>query len=473
MQPRSLHWIAAKCSGRLAQGEGSLIVERACTDTRQLRPGDLFLAIRGERFDGHAFLQEAHERGVVAVLAEESSLPAVLPPCPVLCVRDTRVALGAIAAAVRAECLLHMVAVVGSNGKTTTKDLIGSILAQRFVTVTSEASFNNEIGVPLTLLRLEKSTQAAVLEVGTNHPGELGPLLSMIQPGFGVLTSIGREHLEHFVDLDGVIREEGTIGPALGEGGTLFMAGGEPWSQEIAGRCRGRKVFAGWGKENDWRISSMGHGSSGTWFRVDSEQCEYRGEYQLNLLGRHQVQLGVLAVAVGAELGLTSAEIRAGLLACPAPKRRLQLHQCGGLRIVDDCYNANPDSVAAALATLREVSNNGRRVVVLGDMGELGSSSQAAHEEVGRSVAASGVDCFFAVGEMSSVLAGAARAAGQRAVHEFTDAASAAEAVKRVLRPGDWVLVKASRACRLETVVETLRTVRMPEKEPPPGMLAA
>jgi len=184
------------------------MVKNVCTDSRQVKEGDIFFAIKGERFDGHDFINEVADKGAAAVVVpEKGKIPAKLPGCAVLVVEDTRVALGKLAAAYRRQFDLPVICVGGSNGKTTTKELIASALSRKLATVWSEASFNNDIGVPLTLLRIEKTHQAAVLEAGTNHPGELAPLVNMIQPKFGVLTNIGREHLEFFGDLAGVVQE--------------------------------------------------------------------------------------------------------------------------------------------------------------------------------------------------------------------------------------------------------------------------
>ncbi len=198
-------------------------MKNICTDSRQAKAGDLFFAIRGEKFDGHDFLNEVAAKNVAAIVIERKKVPSQLPDCAVLIVDDARIALGKLAAAYRTQFDLPIICVGGSNGKTTTKELLASVLRQKFSTLASEASFNNDIGVPLTLLRLEKSHQAAVLEAGTNHPGELAPLVKMIQPKFGVLTNIGREHLEFFGDVAGVAQEEGWLAELLPAGRKTYL----------------------------------------------------------------------------------------------------------------------------------------------------------------------------------------------------------------------------------------------------------
>jgi UDP-N-acetylmuramoyl-tripeptide--D-alanyl-D-alanine ligase len=457
MEPRTLKFVAEATQGQLLSGSPEKTVTRVSTDSRHAQAGDLFFALSGERFDGHAFLPDAARAGVAAVVAEQSKLPPGFAACPVILVDNTRRALGRLGAAYRCQFDLPVTAVGGSNGKTTTKELIASILRQKKPALWSEASFNNDVGVPMTLLRLERSHEAAVLEVGTNHPGELQPLLEMIVPRFGVITNIGREHLEFFHDLVGVAREEGAIAEALPVDGVLFLNGDNPWSEDIARRTRARVVTAGLDGGNDCVARDVHVDETGASFRVD---CRYRGlsgRYRINLLGRHQVINALLALAVAAEMGFRRAEIESGLLACVPAKMRLHLCNPGGIGVLEDCYNANADSMLAALQTLRELPCRGRRVAVLGDMAELGDCSRSAHVEVGRRAAQSGLDRLFAIGRRASQIAEAARDRGLKSVVEITDVEPAAQAVKEFARPGDMVLLKASRSMRLERIAEVLR----------------
>ncbi|HWD93852.1 MAG TPA: UDP-N-acetylmuramoyl-tripeptide--D-alanyl-D-alanine ligase [Verrucomicrobiae bacterium] len=457
METRNLEFILGACAGKLAAGSPDLLVQRVNTDSRAAQPGDLFIALTGEHHDGHEFLRDVIQKGVAAVMVEANKVPASLPKCAVVVVENTRRALGQLAARYRSDFSLPVVAVGGSNGKTTTKELLASILRQKLATVWSEASFNNDIGVPLTLLRLEKKHEAGVMEVGTNHPGELAPLLGMVQPRMGVITNIGREHLEFFNDLAGVAQEEGTLAEQLPAGGVLFLNGDSEWTPQILHRTRARAVRVGVGEKNDWRASQIRMANQGVVFRVESPRADFSGDYRINLLGRHQVMNALLAMAVGAEMGLTRAEIERGLAECQPPKMRMQLWESHGVRVLDDAYNANADSMLAALQTLQDIPCKGRRVAVLGDMAELGSHSEEAHLEVGRRVAESGVGQLFAIGEMAALIAQAARAAGLNRVLEFRDADSAASAVRSFVKSGDVVLLKASRAARLERIAEALR----------------
>lgn len=455
MDPRPLQFIADACAGTLVSGNGAALARRVNTDSRAAQPGEVFVALAGERFDGHHFLADAAAKGAAGVVAQRGR-PRPNLACAVIEVEDTRAALGRLAGAWRREFNLHVVAVAGSNGKTTTKDLLGAVLERRFKTVSSEASFNNDIGVPLTLLRIGAEHQAAVVEAGTNHPGELAPLLALIRPRFGVLTSIGREHLEFFGDLAGVAREEGALAEALPPDGVLFLDGDGAFAAQVAARARARVVRAGFGEGNDWRVTRVYPGKEGALFHVAAPRAELSGDYRIALHGRHQALNALYALAAGAELGLTRDEMRAGLAACAPPNRRLQLREWGGVRILDDCYNANPDSMLAALAALAEFPAKGRRLAVLGDLGEQGAHAEAAHREAGRRAAETGVGQLFAVGRNAAWLADAAREAGLSRVLEFPDAETVAPALRQFLKPGDVALFKASRQARLERVVEQL-----------------
>ncbi|MSR42486.1 MAG: UDP-N-acetylmuramoyl-tripeptide--D-alanyl-D-alanine ligase [Pedosphaera sp.] len=457
MEPRSLRFIAEASGGVLAQGDPQKMVARVCTDSRAVQADDLFIAIAGERFDGHSFVNEAAIKSVAAVMIERSKAPVPFPPCAVVLVDDARVAFGLLAARYRADFNLPVVAVAGSNGKTTTKELLGSLLSQRGPAVWSEASFNNDIGVPHTLLRLDRSHWVLAQEIGTNHHGELAPLVRLAQPSLGVITSIGREHLEFFCDVAGVAQEEGWLAELLPRDGKLFLNGDSEWTGVIAKRCHAVVVRAGLNEGNDWRATNLRMDERGVTFDASTPRAELNGEYRVNLLGRHQVMNALLALAVGAELGLTRDELIRGLAAGAPAKMRLQIWEAHGVRVIDDSYNANADSTLAALQVLRDLTCEGRRVAVLGDMAELGAHTHAAHEEVGRRAAELSIDELIAVGSQAATTARAARAAGLLAVRECAHASAAGEALMEITKRGDLVLLKASRAARLERAGEMLR----------------
>ena len=462
MEARSLKFVTEACGGEIRRGAAETLVKNVCTDSRQAKPGDLFFAIRGKKFDGHEFLDEVAAKNVAAIVVEKSKVQSpkskVASDVATLIVDDARIALGKLAAAYRKQFDLPAICVGGSNGKTTVKELLASVLRRKFSTLASEASFNNDIGVPLTLLRLEKSHQAAVLEAGTNHPGELAPLVKMIQPKFGVLTNIGREHLEFFGDVEGVAREEGWLAELLPADGKLFVNGDSEWTEKMIARTKAKVVRVGLGEKNDWRADKIRLDKNGATFRVATAKEEFCGEYRINLLGRHQVVNALFALAVGGELGLGRPGLRDGLADCQPPKMRLQFWEANGVRVLDDAYNANADSTVAALETLCALPLQGRRVAVLGDMEELGAHSAAAHAEVGRRAAELKIGQLFTVGKMSMATAKAARDGGLNRVIEFENVEAAVTAIRKFLKTGDVVLLKASRASRLERIAETLRS---------------
>jgi UDP-N-acetylmuramoyl-tripeptide--D-alanyl-D-alanine ligase len=279
----------------------------------------------------------------------------------------------------------------------------------------------------------------------------------MIRPKFGVLTNIGREHLEFFGDVAGVAREEGSLAELLPADGKLFLNGDNEWTGKISARTKAKAVRVGFGKENDWRAEKIRLDKNGVTFRVIVPKEEFCGEYRINLLGRHQVVNALFAVAVGCELQLSRDEIRDGLIACPPPKMRLQFWEANGVRVLDDSYNANADSTIAALETLCDLPLQGRRVAVLGDMEELGAHSESAHAEIGARAAELKIGQLFAVGKMASVVAKAARDGGLTRVIEFENVEAAMNAIKNFLKTGDVVLLKASRASRLERIAEILK----------------
>ena len=370
---------------------------------------------------------------------------------------NTREALGRLGACYRRDFTLPVVAVAGSNGKSTTKELIAAVLARRFRVLHSPASFNNDIGVPQTLLELEQAHQAAVLEAGTNHPGELAPLVAMIQPRFGVLTGLGREHLEFFGDLAGVAAEEGALAEGLPSDGRLFLHAQGDLIETVARRARAPVVRVGWDATHDWTLTRWQADAAGSDFTVRAPGADFSGEYRLNLLGRHQLTNALLAIAVGAELGLKADEIRLGLSECRPLKMRLQSWEWCGVRVLDDSYNANADSMLAALETLRDLPCAGRRWAVLGDMAELGEATAAAHTEVGRRAAQCGLHRLVVVGAMGAVTGAAAREAGLAEVEVCGNADEAARLLRSLATSGDVVLLKASRSSGLERVGEALR----------------
>jgi len=456
MEVRDMGWVVTASGGELRCGDPTTRVTGITTDSRVAGPGDLFVALRGDRFDGHDFVSEVMGRGVAGVMVARARAGEWdgLGGC-VVAVDETRGAMGRMAAVYRGEFAPQMVCVAGSNGKTTTKELLAAILGTCGPVLRSEASFNNDVGVPLTLLRLGRGDRVAVLEAGTNRPGELAVLLGMIRPRIGVLTGIGREHLEHFVDLAGVAQEEGSLAEALDAEGLLVLNGDAPFAEAIAARSRARVLRFGFGEGNAWRVVRHGSTWEGEEFELATPRVEWAGRWRVGVPGRHMAGNAAAALVVAAELGVDAGAARQALAEFRGARRRMEVVESGGVRILDDCYNANADSMGAALDTLGALPCEGRRIAVLGDMAELGETSAAAHEEIGRRVARV-ADLFFAVGTRSGGTAGAAVAEGMKRVWAASGVDEVMPWLKTEVRAGDVVLVKASRSSRLERVTAGL-----------------
>ncbi len=456
MEPVTLQFIAEASQGTFHPHEaGCVHVSGVCTDSRRLRAGNLFLALCGERFDGHDFLKDSGLKKASAVVVSQNRLTDVPQGIPAVSVPNTREALGHIAAAYRNRFSLPVFCVAGSNGKTTTKELLAALLETQFPTLRSQASFNNDIGVPLSLLELDGSHRAAVLEAGTNHPGELAPLVRLITPRYGVVPQIGREHLEHFGDIDGVIAEESALGEGLPADGVLFLNGDCEAARPLASRTSARVVRTGFDAGNDWQARILDNGWTSTRFEVTAPKPEWCGVFEIAVPGRHMVSNAILALAAAAELRVEPEAARKALSQFSGAKQRLQWSEQRGIRWLDDTYNANADSTLAALQTLSELPCTGRRVAVLGDMAELGEQTTEAHREVGAAAHRLGIDLLVCIGHSAGHTADGA--SGLRQVLTFSDVEQAVLALRPLLQPGDCVLAKASRSSRLERLFEALK----------------
>jgi len=458
MEPRSIQFLTLACGGQLSNCRRDTEFNAVCLDSRRVARGVLFWALTGDHFDGHDFVAGGIEAGAVAAVVAQGKVGALPKNLPLVAVNDTRAALGKFAARYRQDFSPVTIGVAGSNGKTSVKDLIFSVLNEKFDTIASEASFNNDIGVPQTLLRIEAKHRAAVLELGTNHPGELAPLIGVAQPKIGVITSIGREHLEFFGDVAGVAREEGTLAEMLPKNGLLVINGDSPEVKSIINRAKCRVVKVGAGANNDWHVEAPGSSEDGTRFQLTAPDANWSGEWSVNLLGRHHALNAALAVVVGRELEVGRAEIQRGLSNCRPAKMRMQIERAGGVTILNDAYNANADSMGAALRTLAEFPARGRRIAVLGDMAELGETASAAHREIGSLAGELRIDHVIAIGQQAIWTADCARAAGAGNASAFLDFNMAMAAIQRLVQADDLVLVKASRSSKLERVVDALRT---------------
>ncbi len=466
----------------------ALAVSGVSIDSRSIEPGQVFVAIKGERFDGHGFLvAAAHAGAPIIMVQDEAAFRAVaadLPPAAhVLLVPETRKALARMAAAYRRTLeRTKVIAVCGSNGKTTTTRLLAAALATRLRGTAPKKSFNNDIGVPLTVLSAKTNDQYLICELGSNAPGEIATLGAIVEPDIAVITSIGREHLLGFGDLAGVAREEAAILTFVRPGGAAVVAADAP---ELRPFTQGSTNLVLFGRAPDatLRLTSFEHvclgealGSGpaapggvpdGIRFTING-----RSAFVAPLVGEHNALNGMAAVAVARRLGLADEDIAAGLASAPAPEMRFQRLTLGGIQIVNDAYNANPESTLAALRTFVALyAGADRRVVVLGDMLELGDASEPAHREIGQAVLELGcIDLLAAVGERAALAGELVRTAwGESPARVLcvpvADDTGAAD-IAALLRPGDAVLLKGSRGMALERIISALQA-RLVNAGPP------
>lgn len=455
MDPVPLETLKRWCDGELLSGNPGQTASAICTDSRALKPGDLFFALRGERFDGHAFVAEAARRGALGAVVE-GEVVAVPEGFALLRVKDVLVALQQIAGHYRQTLPLKVVAITGSNGKTSTKDLTAAILRERFRCVKTAGNLNNHIGVPLTLLQASAQDEVGVFEIGMNHPGEIAPLAALARPDVAVITNIGVAHIEHMGSREAIALEKGALAQALPTEGVLVLEAEGDFCEALANRTAAPTVLCGF-DHGRVRASGLEQDFSGTRFLLHADG--QTAAVSLPVPGAHMVSNALLAVGAGLSLGLTLEECAAGLGKLQLTKGRLEQKEARGIRVLDDTYNANPDSMVAALQTLAQMPSSGRRMAVLGRMGELGAESEQGHRRVGEAAGELGVDVLIAVGEEAAVTAQAARKRGVKTVLEVPGAEAAIVALRELACRGDVVLVKGSRSARMERVVEGLERV--------------
>jgi UDP-N-acetylmuramoyl-tripeptide--D-alanyl-D-alanine ligase len=449
----SVQDIVRATQGALVSGDLAIPVTGVSIDSRTLGVGEAFFAIRGHRLDGHQFLEDAASRGASCVVVH--TVPDRLPAgAPLVLVEDTTVALGRLAAFHRARFTIPVVAVTGSNGKTTTKELIAAVLGTRWRTLRSEGSFNNQWGLPLTLLRITPEHEAVVVELGTNHRGEIAALAALARPTVGVVTIVAPVHTEFLGGIEGVREEKAALVRAVPAEGHVVLNADDPRVASMARDTAATVVTCG--RDPAARVRAVDEADHEDGLRFTLTVDGARQPVSLAFAGRHNVGNALAAAAVGVVHGFPLDAIAAGLAAARPVKGRCIWRTAGGLRLLDDTYNANPGSVRAALDTAVAAARGGRLVVILGDMLELGELSETAHREIGEAVAAAGAAEFLGMGRAMAGAVDAARRAGlPEAQHTMTFEDTVAHALKRVA-PGDVVLVKGSRGMRMERVVDAL-----------------
>mgnify|MGYP001556142386 CR=1 FL=1 len=411
------------------------------TDSRKVVPGMLFAALPGETFNGHDYIQQAMENGAVAALVSKN----VSTSLTVLQVTDVLTALGTLAGHWRRECTAKVIGITGSNGKTTVKEMVASILRQEGSVLATKGNFNNELGLPLTVFRLSKSHDFAVLEMGASNPGDIAYLADIAKPDIGVITNIGPAHLKGFIDIQGVARAKGEMFAALSKDGTAIINAAEPWVDLwLKTNGAGRVCYFNGEGENSVRVRHVADNVV-----VSTPVGEF--SLQLPLPGLHNLTNAMAATSVCLALDVPLDRIKAGLEAVkPVPGRLSLKRTASGWTVIDDTYKANPASLYAALKVL--ASENGEPWLVMGDMKELGSDSRKMHAELGEAARSLGVKRIFAVGDASTATVDAF---GEKAIH-FNSRDGLIEALCAELRPGVACLVKGSRSMGMEHVVNAI-----------------
>lgn len=442
---------AARLAGGTLHGRDCADVAGAAIDSREVFPGCLFAAMPGTRADGHDFIAQSFDRGAACCLAlrvpEGETRPVIVVP-------DVAAGFTKLAAGYRERLHIPVIGVTGSVGKTTAKEMTALVLSQRLRVLRTEQNHNNELGVPLTLCRINESHQAAVVEMGISDFGEMTRLARTARPTMAVYTVIGHSHLEKLGDRRGVFKAKTEMLPFLPEDGTVFANGDD--DMLAAMDCGRKKILFGLGGHNDVRAENV-RAADDLAALCDITAAGRRIQVRIPAYGRHMVYAALAGAAVGLEFGLTDGEIAAGIAAYRPVGRRADVSDTGLVTLIDDCYNANPDSVRCAVDSMSGF--HARRVCILGDMLELGEDTRELHREVGRYAAENGADLVLTAGELGAEISAAAGEAGCRAAH-FADAQALSAALPDYLRPGDAVLVKASRGMRFERVSEAVKNLK-------------
>lgn len=454
MKPITITEITAASGGELIaapEGNGEVTVCSVATDTRNLPKGCLFVALRGENFDGHAFAAEAAKSGAACLMLDELPKAHEDLGVPVVLVKDTLLGLQRLAKWYRQQLDIRVIGITGSNGKTSTKDFAASVIGQKFRVNATVGNLNNHIGLPLSVLATEESDQVCIWEMGMNHPGEIAPLCEIAAPDIGIITNIGTAHIEFMGTREGIAEEKGALARALPEQGTLIVAASCDFVDYLIERTRAKVIVAG-NCRGAVRAEELKITDSGSTFKLCIDHQE-EIPVEISVSGKHMANNALLAAAAGYALGMSSTEIAAGLNAAKITGGRLHKYVSHGVTVIDDTYNANPDSVAAAIETLAElpVNNGARRVVVLGMMAELGVHADAEHRRIGRMAAEKNLKVVSVGAEAERIYQGASELVDSAL--QFDDVDSAAKWLTDFCKQDDCVLFKGSRMAGMENVM--------------------
>lgn len=446
----SLQTVATATNGRILRDGPELHLNGVSTDTRTLKPGALYFALVGDVHDGHSFLPEAARRGAAAAVIHNADAADSVPELPLVLVKDTTRALGDLAHWHRKQCPATVIGVAGSNGKTTTKEMLYHILSGVAPSVRTLGNQNNAIGVPLTLFAVQPGDVYAVVEMGTNSPGEIERLCEIADPDIGLLTNISVEHLEGLKTIEGVAREESAILRHTARRGGSFYNADDYWSRRMAANIQGTLFSFGVQNRADTRTFHLCPQGTGVRFRIIGGPT-----IDLPVPGEHNARNALAAIAVARKLGIDWDRIRERLATFQLPAMRMEVRRVCGITLINDAYNANPASMEAAVRTLCNMKCSGQKILVTGDMHELGPHSTELHREMGKAIAGYRPDFLLGIGSQTAELISSAAEHGmdKHALRLLGSGEELAAALLDVLAEGDTVLFKASRAARLEEVV--------------------
>ena len=455
MEVLGIEEIVSALNGRLMNSGRDLTVSGVSIDSRRINPGDMFIALQGESFDGHEFINKAIENGAALVVVHKQ-----LSGCsiPYILVEDTLKALQDIARYYRNKFNMPFVAITGSSGKTTTKDMIASVLSQKFKVLKTEGNFNNAIGLPLTLLKLQYSHEIAVLEMGMNSIGEISLLSDIVRQDVGVISNVGTAHIEKLGSRENILKakleifsyfDSGNIAVINGDNDMLAAFDSEKYEVVRYGLKDSNDIYA-------YRIKEKGE--KGIDFTVDLEGVP--SVFTVMLPGIHNVYNALSAIAVARLFGMEEEDIRKGLISFKPSKMRMDIiNLSGGVKLINDVYNANPESMKAAIDVLRSLKSDGRNICILGDMLELGDFSAEEHYKIGEYAASSGVNVLVAAGSFSGDMKRGASASGMnsKSIYAFHETEEILASLEGIIKPGDTVLLKGSRRMKMECIVDYLR----------------
>ena len=460
--------ILVATGGRITQAGKQRVFGEIVTDSSKVKKGSVFVALKGERFDAHRFVPEALKRGAACAVIHRSISGSTRlttgAPATIVRVSDTLRALGDLAHYRRQKLAPKVVAITGSNGKTTTKEMAAAIFNEavlngqslRGKVLKTEGNFNNLVGLPLTLLGLRPSHKVAVVEIGTNRPGEVQRLAEIAAPDLGIITAVAAAHLEGLDSLAGVAREKGALFRHLSPGGAIAVNLDDPWVLRLGAKFKGRKISYG---QRGWVRAEAARSMDGRGMRFTLRAGARRCPVRLRFLGRHNISNAVGAAALALGLGVRLAAIRRGLEKARPYTMRMEADSWRGAGIINDAYNANPASMAVALKTLAAMAGKGAKIAVLGDMFELGKASRREHRELGKRAAKERIDRLYLLGPQAKIVKAGALGAGMSEekiiIGENQDAI--ARQLRAHIKKGDWLLIKGSRGMKMEKVLDQLK----------------